>query len=85
MNFKTIIFKLKTAYGNLRVSQKALLSKMTLFLTIKVDTVTLSNFLFLGKFFWQNILFCLSRKKVNVMMGKTWSGTPKFSLAELYS
>lgn len=52
MNFKTIIFKLKTAYGNLLVSQKALLSKMTLFLTIKVDTVTLSNFLFLGKFFW---------------------------------
>ena len=50
MNFKTIIFKLKTAYGNLRVSQKALLSKMTLFLTIKLDTVTLSNFLFLGKF-----------------------------------
>ena len=31
MNFKTITFKLKTAYGNLRVSQKALLSKMTLF------------------------------------------------------
>ena len=31
MNFKTITFKLKTAYGNLLVSQKALLSKMTLF------------------------------------------------------
>ena len=38
MNFKTIIFKLKTAYGNL-------------FLTIKLDTVTLSTFLFLGQFF----------------------------------
>ena len=51
MNFKTIIFKLKTAYGNLRVSQKALLSKMTLFLTIKLDTVTLSNFFDKTSFF----------------------------------